>query len=188
MKLARIHIVGGPGSGKTTLARQIAARLQAPAYDLDVVAFENGAGAKRALDERMRDVQCILAQPTWVTEGIYLWWTLALMDAAEAIVWLDVPWRVAAWRIVMRHVRAELGHNNKHRGWLKLARFVLWTRGYYLRKDAPAPLTADGDGANCRSNTVTWLQRFGDKVVRCQSATEATAFLATMGADCQARL
>jgi len=54
--MRRIHIIGGPGSGKTTLATQLAAKLNAPTYDLDVVAFENGAGAKRNIDLRLRDV------------------------------------------------------------------------------------------------------------------------------------
>ena len=175
--LKRIHIVGGPGSGKTTLAHQLAEKLHAPAYDLDVVAFEHGAGAKRPLDRRLADLRCILAQPRWITEGIYLWWTDGLMSAADNIIWLDPPWRVAAWRIVLRHVRAELAGTNRHRGWLKLIRFVHWTRTYYARTDLPQPTTPEGDGANCRLATVAYLRPYQEKVVHCRHADEVKIFL-----------
>src|SRR4051812_11565326 len=71
----RIHIIGGPGSGKTTLARRLSARLSVPAYDLDTIAYESGAGRKRPLDMRLTDVRRIAADPAWVIEGAYLWWT-----------------------------------------------------------------------------------------------------------------
>ena len=48
----RIHIVGGPGSGKTTIALDLGRRLDVPAYDLDEVGYEGGAGDQRPL---MRD-------------------------------------------------------------------------------------------------------------------------------------
>jgi len=82
----RVHIIGGAGSGKTRLARTIAARFALPVYDLDEVAYENGAGSKRPLDTRLADVRRIAGQPGWVTEGIYLWWTDELLRAADAII------------------------------------------------------------------------------------------------------
>jgi adenylate kinase family enzyme len=51
---ARIHIVGGPGSGKTTLATRLGHLLAAPVHDLHTVAYETGAGRKRELALRPR--------------------------------------------------------------------------------------------------------------------------------------
>ena len=31
-----------------------------------------------------------------------------LLEAADIIVFLDLPWRVAYWRIITRHLRASL--------------------------------------------------------------------------------
>src|SRR5512146_401928 len=124
----RIHMIGSPGSGKTTLARQVAGRLQVPCYDLDAVGYEGGAGTQRPLVTRLADVWQITMQPAWVTEGIYLGWTGALFEAAGQIVWLDLPWRIVSWRIFTRHAKAELRGNNRHSGWLKLYRFMQWCR------------------------------------------------------------
>lgn len=132
----RFHIIGGPGSGKTTLARQIAAITGAPVYGLDAVAFENGAGPERAPDARLADAACITAQAAWVSEGVYLGWTETFFAAAERILWLDMPWRVARGRIVRRHVLAELRGSNPHSGWRKLALFLRWCRGYYANSSA----------------------------------------------------
>ncbi|MBV9897089.1 MAG: AAA family ATPase [Chloroflexi bacterium] len=40
----RIHIVGGPGSGKTTLATRLGHLLRAPVHDLDMIAYATVAG------------------------------------------------------------------------------------------------------------------------------------------------
>jgi molybdopterin-guanine dinucleotide biosynthesis protein len=170
--IRRVHVVGGAGSGKTTLARRLVDRLGAPHHDLDAVGYEGGAGPKRSLEARLADVRRIAAEPSWVTEGIYLRWTEELLRAADLIVWLDVPWRVAAWRIVLRHVRADLTGTNRHRGYRKLARFVCGTRRYYLAAAPPEPTAPDDDFALSRAATAVALAPYAAKVVRCQSARD----------------
>jgi thymidylate kinase len=171
--LRRIHVIGGPGSGKTTLARQFAARLNAPAFDLDEIAYLGGAGPQRPLAERVADVAAIAAQPAWITEGIYLWWIEELLRSADAIVWLDVPWPVAAVRIVKRHARARLAGTNRHPGFGKLLRFLRSTRGYYLDPSLRPP-------ALSRALTARELAPCRSRVVRCTTSADAAELLASM--------
>jgi shikimate kinase len=176
-RVRRIHIIGGSGSGKTTLARVLARRLSVPAYDLDEVAYEGGAGAKRTLGARLADVHRITAEPGWVTEGIYLWWTEAFLQAADVIVWLDLPWRIAAWRIVARHARASLAGNNRHPGLRKLCRFLRVARSYYVPGARHAPSAPDDDGATSRMATAQCLEALSARVVRCRHAADVARFL-----------
>ena len=36
-EMTRIYILGGPGSGKTTLAKRLSDRLNVPCYELDLI-------------------------------------------------------------------------------------------------------------------------------------------------------
>ncbi|MBV9281848.1 MAG: hypothetical protein JOZ41_17355 [Chloroflexi bacterium] len=173
--------MGGSGSGKTTLARRLAACLEAPVYDLDEIGYEGGAGPKRPLEVRLADVARIAAQPAWVTEGVFLWWTDELLDRADVIVWLDIPWRVAAWRIVRRHLGASRAGHNRHPGLRRLIRFLLWVRAYHTAT-APAPPTApDDDSAVNRAATAAHLAPYSSKLVHCRRPSDVTAFLGASG-------
>ena len=162
----RVHIVGGMGSGKTTLANRLGRRLDVPVYDLDLVAYEGGAGRKRSVEERLASAHEIAAQMGWVTEGVYLWWIDELIGTADVVIWLDVPWRVAAWRIVKRHVLATLRRNNRHPGWRKLLRFTLASRRWYLERVPRTPSDPADDGATSRVATARYLQPYARKVLR----------------------
>ncbi len=100
----RILIVGGQGSGKTTLARAIAADTGWPLHELDLVArVGGGTGPERPADVRDADVAAIAADGAWVAEGVHLGWTTPLLERAELIVWLDhVRGRAASVRMVRR--------------------------------------------------------------------------------------
>ena len=49
MTVRRVLVVGGPGSGKTTYARALAAELGVPHHDLDPVAYAPPADRQRWL-------------------------------------------------------------------------------------------------------------------------------------------
>ena len=165
--MTRIHIIGGPGSGKTTLAARLSAHLHIPCYELDTIGWEGGFGAERPPEARIADTARIATQAEWVTEGSFLGWTDELFHRADVIIWLDLPWRIAAWRIISRHARASLTGTNKHRGLIKLYRFLGSCREYYKSK-------AD---EHTREAAARYLTTYADKLVHCHRPDEVKAFL-----------
>ncbi len=178
----RIHIIGGAGSGKTTLAQRLGEWLDAPYYDLDEIGYEGAFAAKRALGLRLADIQSIIAQPAWITEGGFIWWVDNLLRAADTIVWLDLPWRIRRWRIITRHIKADLAHNNRHPGYRNLYNFYMRSRNYHRSKML---LTLDPDEglANDSSNRITVAHKlapYEDKVVQCCSPADVEKFVAML--------
>ncbi|MFI7635170.1 hypothetical protein [Nonomuraea sp. NPDC049400] len=165
----RIHVVGAAGSGKTYLAAAIAAALTADHHELDRVAIRrNGDGRQVApvpWPERRAAAAEIAERPRWVTEGIYLGWTEPLFAGADLIVWLDIPWWQATWRITGRHLRKSLRGENEWKGIRLLLRFLWSTRRYYLGLGGD-PNREHDDGATDRRMTAAALAPHAVKVMR----------------------
>jgi adenylate kinase family enzyme len=176
----RVHVMGGQGSGKTTLAYRLGALLDAPVHELDWVGWDLETRRERSLDERLALVHKIAAQPAWITEGTMLGWTDPLLRAADRIVWLDVPWRVAAWRMLLRHVRATLAGNNRHPGVRRLLRFIWYTRRYYWDLHLPTPVPEDGEGNATRHRTAQRLALYPGNAARCRGHADIEAFVAAL--------
>jgi adenylate kinase family enzyme len=128
MNICKVHITGGPGSGKTTLSWQIAASLNAPHYELDKIVYPTHATAPtsataEAVADWVVEAQHIAMSESWVSEGAYSAWAEPLFQNAELVVWLDIPWRTASYRIVSRHIKASIARNNRWSGWRRLYRF-----------------------------------------------------------------
>lgn len=122
----RLRIVGTSGSGKSRLARQVAAARGLPHLELDAVFWAEGWEYRDLAEAHALVRAFVEAHPDgWVVEGN---WTSRLgglldpgtPDAADAYVWLDHPRRVVMRRVIGRTVRRgvmreELWHGNRER-------------------------------------------------------------------------
>ena len=113
----RILVAGTSGAGKTTIARQIAARLDIPYVELDSL-FHGPNWTPRPSFEA--DVHRFTAGPAWVTEWQYRAVRDYLADRGDLLIWLDLPrarvMRQVVLRTVRRRVRRERLWNGNFEG------------------------------------------------------------------------
>ncbi|MCA1710561.1 MAG: adenylate kinase [Actinobacteria bacterium] len=100
----RILVLGRTGSGKTTLARQLAAALEVPHVELDALYF--GPGFQRAELPLLRErTAAAVAADRWVTDGNKRAVRDLVWPRADTVVWLDYPFAVSVWRLGKRAIR-----------------------------------------------------------------------------------
>jgi hypothetical protein len=102
--MRRINVVGTSCSGKTTLARAVARRLDLPHVELDAL-FWGPAWTPVPEDEFLERVRAAVAADAWVVDGGYARVDHVKLPRADAVVWLDYPLRTVLWRWARRTVR-----------------------------------------------------------------------------------
>jgi adenylate kinase family enzyme len=108
----RILILGRTGSGKTTLARQLAAALGVPHVELDSLYFgpDFSTAPVSVLRERTR---AAIAGDRWVTDGNKRAVRDLVWPRADTIIWLDYPVYVTLWRLAQRARRRTSALNSQ---------------------------------------------------------------------------
>ncbi len=142
MNRPRIHIIGGPGSGKSFVAAELSHRLGVPAYDLDDLFWDRSAsryGVRSDAAERDRRLAAIVAQDSWIIEGVYYGWLAPSFEAADMILELTPSLWVRHWRVIRRFVLRKLGRRaSKHESLADLWRLLRWSHTYDRRHLAAA--------------------------------------------------
>ena len=130
----KIHIIGGPGSGKTYLAEKLSKELGIRHYDLDELQWDNRSdsyGTKREPDERDRLLADVLNKNDWIIEGVYYAWCQQCFSDADKIYVLSVPRYKYRYRIIRRFVRRKLGLEQGKKETLKsLSQLLKWADKY----------------------------------------------------------
>lgn len=100
---------GVTGSGKTTMAREIAARTGLAWHEVDNLTWEPG-WVTVPVDEQRRRVAAICAGERWILDTAYGAWLEVPLARVELIVALDYPrWR-SLWRLIRRTLQRNLDH------------------------------------------------------------------------------
>jgi len=107
----KIHIVGAPGSGKTTLARQLAANLQCPHIELDAL-YWGPQWTPVATESFQRTVAQRVQESTWVMDGSYDSVRPLIWHYADMVIWLDYPQWFRFKRLLWRNINHALRKTN----------------------------------------------------------------------------
>lgn len=182
----RIAVVGTSGSGKTYVAKALAARLGIPYVSNDAIIWRPN-WTPTPDGERLALHRKALAADAWTFDGNF--GSLAkpeehhVLERIDTLIWLDLPrWRVFAqllWRTVRRAVtREELWHGNRESFRLSsLSRdSILWwsMTTYRRRRREYARMFTDPNLAHLRR-------------VRLRSRGEVDTWLRSLRADSSSR-
>lgn len=102
--MSRIVIIGVTGTGKSTLAFNIAAKTKLPITELDDLYWRPN-WQPAPLDEFRRDVSKMVSGDKWITTGNYKDVRDILWNRADTLIWLDYSFPTALWRLTTRTIQ-----------------------------------------------------------------------------------
>jgi adenylate kinase family enzyme len=131
--MKRVMIIGGPGSGKSTLGGLLADKTGLPLYHMDHIHYRPGWD-ERTTEEK--DVLChqIHMKDQWIFEGGHSRTLDERIARADTLIWLEMSvWlrlRRCLWRTITNHgkTRPDLHEGCPERFDLDFYRFIWRTR------------------------------------------------------------
>ena len=147
--MRRVMIIGGPGSGKSTFARDLGAHTALPVVHLDRLYWRPGwvEADEVAFIESVQDA---IAKDRWIIEGDYSRTWPGRLARADTLIFLDLPTPLRLWRVLRRtlsgygRTRPDLPPDCPER--LDPA-FLHWAATYHRRNRPKALALAHADTA-----------------------------------------
>jgi adenylate kinase family enzyme len=172
LSMKRITVVGAPGTGKTTLAQQLADRFGYPFIELDAIFWGPNWSTVPRDQFRMKVAQALAAE-CWTTGGNYSSARDIIWQRSDTLIWLDYSLPFVLARLMRRTLkriitREELWWGNRETWrdafFSRDSLFLFALKTHHSRRRAfPAEL-AQPDYAHLRtlqfqhpSETQSWL-------------------------------
>lgn len=156
----KIYIVGIVASGKTTLAKKLSEKIDAPWYELDCIVHHKTETEryKRTPEQQVNVIRDIDKSEKWIIEGTYRKSCHCLLDMADTVIFLDPPLWKRKIRIFKRFIKQQLGIEKCHykSDLIMLKKMYKWTKEF----------EAD------RTNFEAMLQQYRTKVIRLSTNTD----------------
>lgn len=126
MKYNKILIVGGIGSGKTTLAKKLSKILKIKNYELDDIAYiRRDIHEKQKPEIRDKKVKSILKKRKWIIEGFYSRaWTYPIYRKADIVLILNIKTSTSKNRLIRRFIKRKLSFKKKRNVNQKFKRMI----------------------------------------------------------------
>ncbi|MBD8067847.1 DNA topology modulation protein [Bacillus sp. PS06] len=102
--MKKIVLIGSGGSGKSTLARKLGKKLNIPVYHLDALFWKpNWVGVSRA--EQIKVQHELVKEQEWIIDGNYGGTMEIRLNAADTIIFLDIPRVICTYRALKRMIQ-----------------------------------------------------------------------------------
>jgi len=129
--MKRIVIFGNSGSGKSTLAKELGAKHTLPIVHLDKLFWADGSyTTKRPPEIVLRKIDVLKAEPAWIMEGVFGELAERLLDRADFLIWLDLPWAVCKAGLEQRGPSKSVEDSK-----VAFAALIVWAENYWTRTD-----------------------------------------------------
>lgn len=105
----RTLIVGGVGSGKTTLAKYLSEFFDRPFFSIDSIVYDEN-NKKREVEEQNKIANKINREnKDYIIEGVLRDNLDFLLNVCDEIIFLDYPTKITLKRIKIRHLKQKIG-------------------------------------------------------------------------------
>jgi len=104
--MKKVTVFGKPAGGKSTLSRDLSAATGIDLFPLDLIEYEkNGERVEKEIYRRRHTE--LIASDAWIIEGLgtlQSFWDR--IDAADTLIYIDLPYRVHYWWVVKRFLKS----------------------------------------------------------------------------------
>lgn len=133
--MTKIHIIGGPGSGKSYIAAKLSKMLGVPMHELDNFFWDQESeyfGSQTPPVKRADKLSNALSQEKWIIEGVYYSWLEESFRQADYIFVFKTNVYVRDWRILKRFIlrKAKLAISPRKENLKTLIALLKWNHQY----------------------------------------------------------
>ena len=104
--MKKVAVFGKPGGGKSTLSKELAAATGIELYPLDLIEYQKN-GKRVPPSEYAKAHEKLINSENWIIDGfgsLDSFWLR--INAADTIVYIDLPYRVHYWWVTKRLIKS----------------------------------------------------------------------------------